>query len=182
MKTKSKKTNKRAVSPTYSRPAFNTMATHHIGVIVTRYGDGPNNDSHTPIGINIHGVTLEDANYYHADQYGEKRYNRWWQSVRESLEAGKASGVADGFMWKFVPEADPDAGVLYELAELRQQPVSTGLRDYAKAQGNPFQADGERFLEIIDTDGDKEVAEVGEIEVEHIPDYVANVLKAKGEA
>lgn len=140
---KTKKTNKRAVNPTYSRPAFNTMATHHIGVIVTQYGDGANNNSHTPIGINIHGVTLEDANYYHADQYGVKRYNRWWAEVRRALEAGQASGVADGFMWKFVPEADPDHSPQYPLFDAPPLGVvKTGLREYAEAQGNPFQADG----------------------------------------
>ena len=74
--------------------SFNPQASLHLGVILFR-------DSETPVGVNAHGLTLEDACYSLYEE-GTETMRAFQEEVFASLLSGKTLGTFRGESWRYV--------------------------------------------------------------------------------
>lgn len=77
-----------------STQTFSPQASLHLGFILFC-------DSETPVGVNAHGLTLEDACYALEDE-GTQAMQAFQREVFASLKEGKTLGTFKGESWRYV--------------------------------------------------------------------------------
>lgn len=71
---------------------MNAHCTFHFGWIVTRFGE-------TPLGVNLHGLTVEDGPYEVVEALGCDAASDWEIGVIAAIKDGLEAGESHGIPW-----------------------------------------------------------------------------------